>query len=231
MSILTTDSWGRRLAEQALGGGVTVPGIHAPVTPDDPRLYIRCAASRGDADGQAFWPRTPGARVHADPRLIDWSNGKSCPTREGDGVCAATCQDGMRDNPVGDGILLVWIDPEDVLSSPMAAKTYHKVRAAAATVVAYIRLACAIGPDAYLRHADLHGADLRHADLQGADLHSADLHGADLAWADLTGADLRHASLHGADLTGADLHGASLHSADLQGLAAAAQPCADQAHT
>ena len=66
MTISTTDNWARRLAEQALGDGATIPSIDVPVTPDDPRLYIRCAASRGDADGQTFWPRTPGARVHAD---------------------------------------------------------------------------------------------------------------------------------------------------------------------
>ena len=211
MPISATDSWARRIAEQALGGGSAIPGIHAPVTPDEPRLYIRCAASRGDAPGvQAFWPRTPGARVRTDPSLIDWDNNEPCPSREGDGVCAATCQDGMRGNPVGDGILLIWIAPEDILSAPRKEKAYCKVRAAAATVVAYIRLVCAIGPGAYLSHADLHGADLH-----GADLHGVDLHNADLSYADLTGADLTWASLHGADLTGANLTGADLTGADL----------------
>ena len=205
MPISPTDNWARQLAEQALGDGATIPGIHAPVTPDDPRLYVRCAASRGDADGQAFWPRTPGARVRACPGLIDWGNAESCPSHEGDGVCAATCQDGMRGNPVGDGILLVWIAPEDVLSHPRMEKAYRKIRAAAAAVVAYIPLAQAIGPNAYLSRADLHGADLHGADLHSADLSRADLHGANLSWA----------SLHGADLTGADLTGADLHGADL----------------
>ena len=223
MTIHTADGWARRLAEQALGAGATIPGIHATVTPDDPRLYIRCAASRGDADGQAFWPRTPGARVCADPSLIDWDNSESCPLREGDGVCAATCQDGMRGNPVGDGILLVWIAPGDVLTRSSQEKAYRKIRAAAATVVAYIRLACAIGPGAYLSHADLHGVDLHGADLHGVDLHSADLHGAslhgaDLSWASLHGADLTGADLTGADLSHADLSWASLHGADLTGL-------------
>ena len=209
MTISTTDNWARQLAEQALGDGATIPGIPTIVTPDDPRLYIRCVASRGDADGRPFWPRTPGSRVRTDPSLIDWDNDESCPSREGDGVCAATCQDGMRGNPIGDGILLVWIASEDVLTAPMQGKAYRKIRAAAATVVAYIPLAQGIGPNAYLSHADLHGADLH-----GADLHGADLHGADLSHADLHGANLAWASLHGADLTGADLTGADLHGAD-----------------
>ena len=210
MTISTTDNWARQLAEQALGGGAAIPGIHEPVTPDDPRLYIRCAASRGDANGWAFWPRTPGARVHTDPSLIDWDNHEPCPSHEGDGVCAATCQDGLRGNPVGDGILLVWIAPEDILTSPRAEKAYCKTRAAAATVVAYIPMEQAIGPNAYLSRADLHGADLT-----GADLHGIDLHGANLTGADLTGANLVWASLHGADLTGADLTGADLTGVDL----------------
>ena len=221
MPISTTDDWARQLAEQALGDGATIPSIHDLVTPDDPRLYIRCAASRGDAGGQAFWPRTPGARVSACPGLIDWGNNEPCPSHEGDGVCAATCQDGMRGNPAGDGILLVWIAPGDVLSSPRKEKAYRKIRAAAATVVAHIPLACAIGPNAYLSRADLHGADLhgadlRRADLTGADLHGADLHGADLHGADLRHADLRHADLTGANLRHADLRHADLHSADLR---------------
>ena len=219
--ITHTDGWARRLAEQALGGGVTIPGIHATITPDDPRLYIRCAASRGDADGQNFWPRTPGASVRTS--LIDWGNGEPCPSRKGDGVCAATCQDGMRGNPVGDGILLVWIAPEDILSRESVEKAYCIIRAAAATVVAYIPLACASGPNAYLSRADLHGADLHGADLHGVDLHCADLrradlHAANLAWASLHGADLRGADLAGADLHGADLSWAKLAGATLPGL-------------
>ena len=210
MPISPTDDWARRLAEQAVGDGAAIPGIHAPVTPDDPRLYIRCVASRGDADGRPFWPRTPGASVRTDPSLIDWDNGEPCPSREGDGVCAATCQDGMRGNPVGGGLLLVRIAPENILSSPRAERAYCKVRATAATVVAYIPLASAIGPNAYLSRADLHGIDLH-----GADLHGIDLHGANLTGANLTGANLAWATLHGADLTGADLTGADLHGADL----------------
>ena len=210
MPIIATDNWGRRLAEQALGDGATIPGIHAPVTPDDPRLYIRCVASRGDSAERAFWPRTPGARVRACPGLIDWDNDEPCPSHEGDGVCAATCQDGMRGNPVGAGILLVWISPGDVLTALGKEKAYHKIRAAAATVVAYISMVQAIGPNAYLSHADLHGADLHCADL-----HGIDLHGADLSHADLHGANLAWASLHGADLTGADLTGADLHGVDM----------------
>jgi len=61
---------------------------------------------------------------------------------------------------------------------------------------------------AYLRGADLRGADLGGAYLRGADLRGADLTGAYLRGAYLTGADLRGAYLTGADLTGADLTGA-----------------------
>ena len=51
-------------------------------------------------------------------------------------------------------------------------------------------------------------AYLRGADLRGADFTGADLTGADLRGADLTGADLRGAYLRGVDLTGAYLRGA-----------------------
>ena len=213
MPILTTDDWARRLAAQALGDGATIPGIPGLVTPDDPRLYIRCAASRGDADGQAFWPRTPGARVRTDPSLIDWDNDEPCPSREGDGVCAATHQDGMRGNPLGDGVLSVLIEPGDVLTPQLGEKLYHKIRATAATVVAYIPLACAIGPGAYLCRADLHGADLAGADLYGANLRHANLAGANLAWANLYSANLVGANLVGANLAGANLAWAKLTGA------------------
>ena len=125
-------------------------------------------------------------------------------------MCAATCQDGMHGNHVGDGILLVWIEPEDALTPYQQEKAYHKIRAAAATVVAYIPLACTIGPGAYLCHADLHGIDLT-----GADLHGIDLHGANLRHANLTGANLTDAHLTGANLTGANLTGANLTGANL----------------
>ncbi len=70
---------------------------------------------------------------------------------------------------------------------------------------------------AYLRDADLSGADLRGAYLRGADLRGADLRDAYLRGADLRGADLRGAYLRGADLRGADLSGADLSGADLSG--------------
>ena len=68
---------------------------------------------------------------------------------------------------------------------------------------------------AYLRGADLSGADLRgaylsRADLSGADLSRADLRGAYLSGADLSRADLSRADLSGADLSRADLRGAYL---------------------
>lgn len=50
---------------------------------------------------------------------------------------------------------------------------------------------------AYLRDADLRGADLRKANLSGADLREADLRGADLRKANLSGSDLREADLSG----------------------------------
>jgi hypothetical protein len=75
----------------------------------------------------------------------------------------------------------------------------------------------AIANRAYLRGADLSGADLRGAYLSGADLRGADLSGADLSGADLSGADLRGAYLSGADLSGADLSGADLRGAYLSG--------------
>jgi hypothetical protein len=70
---------------------------------------------------------------------------------------------------------------------------------------------------AYLRGADLYGADIYGANLSRADLRGADLSGADLRGADLSGADLRGADLSGADLRGADLYGANLSRADLSG--------------
>jgi hypothetical protein len=58
---------------------------------------------------------------------------------------------------------------------------------------------------AYLRGANLQGADLQRAYLQGADLRGADLQRAYLRDADLRGADLRGAYLRGADLQGAEV--------------------------
>ena len=56
------------------------------------------------------------------------------------------------------------------------------------------------GQRAYLRDADLQGADLRGADLQWANLRDADLRDAYLRDADLRGAYLQCANLQGADL-------------------------------
>jgi uncharacterized protein YjbI with pentapeptide repeats len=72
--------------------------------------------------------------------------------------------------------------------------------------------------NAYLRGADLRGANLsnanlRCADLRGADLSDADLSNANLRCADLSDADLRGANLRGADLRCADLRGANLNRA------------------
>ena len=70
---------------------------------------------------------------------------------------------------------------------------------------------------AYLRSANLSGADLRSANLSGANLSGADLSGANLSGADLSGADLRSAYLSGANLSGAYLRSANLSGADLSG--------------
>ena len=86
----------------------------------------------------------------------------------------------------------------------------------------------AVASRAYLRDADLSGANLsgvylrgaylRDADLRGANLGDAYLSGAYLRGANLGGADLRDANLRGADLYGADLRGADLYGADLYGV-------------
>jgi hypothetical protein len=73
------------------------------------------------------------------------------------------------------------------------------------------------GEKAYLREANLRGADLGGADLREANLRGADLGGADLKWADLGGADLGEANLREANLRGADLKWADLREANLRG--------------
>ncbi|EAM9398529.1 pentapeptide repeat-containing protein [Salmonella enterica subsp. enterica] len=73
------------------------------------------------------------------------------------------------------------------------------------------------GSRAYLRDADLCGADLRDADLRGANLRGAYLRDAYLCGADLRGANLCDAYLRGAYLCDANLRGADLRDADLCG--------------
>ncbi|EBQ2845001.1 pentapeptide repeat-containing protein [Salmonella enterica] len=73
------------------------------------------------------------------------------------------------------------------------------------------------GSRAYLRDANLRGANLCDANLRGADLCDANLRGANLRGANLRGADLCDANLCGADLRGADLRGANLRGANLCG--------------
>ena len=70
---------------------------------------------------------------------------------------------------------------------------------------------------AYLRGANLRGANLRDAYLGGANLRDANLRGANLGGANLRGADLGNAYLGGADLRGADLGNAYLGGANLRG--------------
>ena len=78
------------------------------------------------------------------------------------------------------------------------------------------------GQRAYLRDANLRGADLQRTDLQGADLQGANLRyanlqGADLQRTDLQGANLRGACLRDAKLQGANLRGVCLRDANLRG--------------
>ena len=77
-------------------------------------------------------------------------------------------------------------------------------------------------PNAYLRYANLAGADLTDAFLEDADLafaylRAANLSGADLRDAVLMYADLRYAYLNSADLTSANLGSADLWQAALIG--------------
>ena len=89
---------------------------------------------------------------------------------------------------------------------------------------AYLREANLSGAnlrEACLRVANLERTDLRGADLNGANLRVADLERANLGGTDLRGADLERANLRGAnlertDLRGADLNGANLERADLR---------------
>src|SRR6266567_1796075 len=73
--------------------------------------------------------------------------------------------------------------------------------------------------EAYLRNANLEGADLTGADLREAYLRRADLRGADLKDANLEGANLRRAILRGANLEGTNtnLRRTNLSMADLEG--------------
>ncbi|CAG9416063.1 pentapeptide repeat-containing protein [Providencia alcalifaciens] len=73
------------------------------------------------------------------------------------------------------------------------------------------------GSKAYLRGANLRGADLRGANLRGAYLRDANLRGANLRGADLIDANLRGANLIDADLRGANLIDANLRGANLRG--------------
>ena len=73
------------------------------------------------------------------------------------------------------------------------------------------------GERAYLRGANLCGADLRGASLCGADLKGANLMDANLRGADLRGASLCEADLKGANLMDAYLSEANLKYADLYG--------------
>lgn len=70
---------------------------------------------------------------------------------------------------------------------------------------------------AYLRGVDLRGADLSYAYLRGADLIGANLRGTNLSYADLSYANLRGTNLSGTNLSYADLSYTDLRYANLSG--------------
>ena len=72
------------------------------------------------------------------------------------------------------------------------------------------------GVFAYLRGANLRGANLSGAYLSGANLRGAYLRGANLSGANLSGANLCDAYLRGANLCEANFRGANLSGADFR---------------
>ena len=153
------------------------------------------------------WP-FPGNATDTYP-LDD--HDRSCPRREGDGVCVATSWLGMASaGYTADTLLLV-------AYRSVEARGYEsgKLRVPQAFVVALIdgvRLVRDHGSG-----ANLYGANLPRANLYGASLSGANLSGANLSVADLSMANLSRANLYGADLFGANLSGANLYGADLRG--------------
>jgi hypothetical protein len=73
----------------------------------------------------------------------------------------------------------------------------------------------AVKQGAYLKEANLEGANLIGANLIEANLEGANLIGANLIEANLEGANLRGANLRGANLEGTYLRGANLEGANL----------------
>ncbi len=171
-------------------------------------LAYRIDAAGGESRGGFEWP--DHGPVEA-PGPIDYTNSGPCPSRPGDGICAATTWEGAGSGGhAAEVVRYVAYSDDDVLGWDR-----NKVRMARAHVVGTIPVRDLATPGADLAGAYLYRADLGGADLEGADLERADLYGADLRGANLRGANLRGADLGGADLEGADLERADLYGADL----------------
>ncbi|MBE7561238.1 pentapeptide repeat-containing protein [bacterium] len=171
-------------------------------------LAYRIDTADGVSRNGFRWPDSGPVEA---PGPFNATNSGPCPSRPGDGICAATTWEGAASGGHDAGVVrLVAYDDADVLGWDR-----NKVRLARAHVVGTIPVRDLATPGADLAGAYLYRADLRGADLRGAYLWRAHLRGADLRGADLTGADLRGALLTDANLRGADLLGALLTGADL----------------
>ena len=114
---------------------------------------------------------------------IDRLNTSACPSRVGDGICAARTARGAASGgySLAEGVLIVgWRSPDLVGQSP------DKVRLGAAFVLGAVPLL--VAATAILSGADLSGANLSGANLSGAGLSGANLSGALLSGANLSGA-------------------------------------------
>ena len=183
-------------------------------------LAYRIDTADGVSRNGFRWPDSGPVEA---PGPFNATNSGPCPSRPGDGICAATTWEGAASGGHDAGVVrLVAYDDADVLGWDR-----NKVRLARAHVVGTIPVRDLATPGAdlagaYLYRADLGGADLERADLEGADLRGANLRGAILRDAHLEGAHLERADLGDADLgdahlEGAHLEGALLWSADLKG--------------
>ena len=161
------------------------------------------------------WP-FPGGVARAED--VDPDNTDACPNRPGDGLCVATTWRGMASGGIpARTLLLVAYKDTGVLGRDELGGRLRCREVAVVAVVDGERLLREEGAGAYLRWADLRGANLSGANLRWADLRGANLSGANLGGADLSGAYLRWANLRWADLRGANLSGANLRGAYLGG--------------
>jgi len=65
---------------------------------------------------------------------------------------------------------------------------------------------------AYMRNANMIGADMSGANMRGADMSGADMRGADMS-----GADMRDVNMSYADMRGADMRDVNMSYADMRG--------------